>query len=559
MRSLLHASRSPAARAMNVGQLAGARSRNAPPSMQPAAMQRPSMQRQFGNQATGTLLRASGEALPAGLRAEMEARFGQDFSAVRLHTGADAALAAQAEGAEAFTLGQDVVFGGGRYAPGTVTGRALLAHELAHVVQQSRGGPAPSGKPDNALEGAASHAAAALVGGDGPVAVAGASGVGIARQGSGLAGLSTAGKYAHTVQFRDMQAYIDSDAGGDYVLNADGSVTATVWRSYPQSALLPSRPAATAPTPARKPPPTKIAPEQPADIHKLMDVVEAMQPRLIYPKPVRQFFGSLQFLGGGLEAGIGGVGGIATAETGVGLAAGGFMLLHGADVATSGWHTMWTGEGSHTYTFRLGAGAATVAGADPKLARAVGESTDLIANIGSAGLSLHMMPSPAIALTPEAELDLELAQLANLEARPRFTVDFDLQWQDIAEGVLTPEGYRLNPRLQNLESLLTPGGKISGRNFGGVYMYVVDEQGVIRIGTRAGQHMPHPSLVGGLDPGVLAAGEIDIRAGQIYSINNLSGHFRPSPQSLGAMFEAFSRLPDTAFRPGFLGLRAFHF
>ena len=69
----------------------------------------------------------------------------------------------------------------------------------------------------------------------------------------------------------------------------------------------------------------------------------------------------------------------------------------------------------------------------------------------------------------------------------------------------------------------------------------------MHIGTRAGSHMPHPTLIGGPEPVVLGAGEIDIRAGQIYSINNLSGHFQPSPNSLGAMYEAFSGLPSTAF------------
>ena len=66
----------------------------------------------------------------------MEPRFDQDFSRVRVHTDSKAAETARAVNAQAFTVGQDVVFGAGQYAPDTHGGRRLLAHELAHVVQQ---------------------------------------------------------------------------------------------------------------------------------------------------------------------------------------------------------------------------------------------------------------------------------------------------------------------------------------------------------------------------------------------------------------------------------------
>jgi hypothetical protein len=69
----------------------------------------------------------------------MEPRFGHDFSKVRVHTNSRAAASAQAVQAQAFTLGQDVVFGAGRYAPETMKGKRLLAHELTHVLQQSGG------------------------------------------------------------------------------------------------------------------------------------------------------------------------------------------------------------------------------------------------------------------------------------------------------------------------------------------------------------------------------------------------------------------------------------
>ena len=77
-----------------------------------------------------------GEALDGATRAYFEDRLGRDFGAVRVHTGAPAARAAEAVQAHAFTVGTDVVFAPGRYAPNSHDGRRLLAHELTHVVQQ---------------------------------------------------------------------------------------------------------------------------------------------------------------------------------------------------------------------------------------------------------------------------------------------------------------------------------------------------------------------------------------------------------------------------------------
>jgi hypothetical protein len=66
----------------------------------------------------------------------MEPRFGRDFGSVRVHTDGQAAASAQSVNALAYTVGQDIVFGGGHYAPTTRAGRHLLAHELAHTIQQ---------------------------------------------------------------------------------------------------------------------------------------------------------------------------------------------------------------------------------------------------------------------------------------------------------------------------------------------------------------------------------------------------------------------------------------
>jgi hypothetical protein len=82
------------------------------------------------------VLRSSGRPLDLATRAFMEPRFGHDFSQVRVHTDARAAKSAQAINALAYTVGQNVVFGTGQYAPATMNGNRVLAHELTHVVQQ---------------------------------------------------------------------------------------------------------------------------------------------------------------------------------------------------------------------------------------------------------------------------------------------------------------------------------------------------------------------------------------------------------------------------------------
>ena len=66
----------------------------------------------------------------------MEQRFGHDFSRVRVHSGAAAEQSARDVNANAYTVGHDIVFGAGRFAPGTYEGRRLIAHELTHVLQQ---------------------------------------------------------------------------------------------------------------------------------------------------------------------------------------------------------------------------------------------------------------------------------------------------------------------------------------------------------------------------------------------------------------------------------------
>lgn len=82
-------------------------------------------------------LNGPGLPLPPDTRAYFEPRFSQDFSGVRVHTDAKAAESARSLNALAYTVGRDVVFAAGRFAPATAEGRKLLAHELTHTVQQT--------------------------------------------------------------------------------------------------------------------------------------------------------------------------------------------------------------------------------------------------------------------------------------------------------------------------------------------------------------------------------------------------------------------------------------
>jgi hypothetical protein len=119
-----------------------------------------------------------GRPLYADLRASMEARFGHDFSGVRVHDDPQSAAAADHLGAAAYTTDSDIVFGAGRYQPDTVSGRAVVAHELAHVVQQAGGAPGVQSKtanqpvtaPHDPSERAADAAAQAVLSGRSPAA-----------------------------------------------------------------------------------------------------------------------------------------------------------------------------------------------------------------------------------------------------------------------------------------------------------------------------------------------------------------------------------------------------
>lgn len=140
-----------------------------------APLQHGSIQREPDNQVppvVHSVLRESGRPLEAETRDFMESRFGYDFSAVRVHADSRAAESAQAVRARAYTVGGDIVFGAGQYSTATEGGQRLLAHELAHVVQQ--GGSAAGIQPsaitasDHPTEREADAAAEAVLSGRHP-------------------------------------------------------------------------------------------------------------------------------------------------------------------------------------------------------------------------------------------------------------------------------------------------------------------------------------------------------------------------------------------------------
>ncbi|MEZ4399061.1 MAG: DUF4157 domain-containing protein [Kofleriaceae bacterium] len=111
---------------------------------------------------------SSGAPLPTHLQRQFEGSLGADLSGVRVHTGGASAEAAHAVGAKAYTVGQDIHFGAGRYQPDDPFGMHLLAHEVAHTVQQAGGAQRRQHKlevsaPQDAAEHEADRAADAMV------------------------------------------------------------------------------------------------------------------------------------------------------------------------------------------------------------------------------------------------------------------------------------------------------------------------------------------------------------------------------------------------------------
>jgi hypothetical protein len=147
------------------------------------------LQRAAGNAAMGALVqrkeeespvkdvvgKGGGTSLDDGVRKKMESSLGHDFSDVKVHTGSSAATAAKSVQAQAFTVGNDVVFNEGKYEPSTAEGQHRIAHELTHVVQQrsgsvpgeSREGGIKVSDPGDWAEKQAEATASAVMSGDG--------------------------------------------------------------------------------------------------------------------------------------------------------------------------------------------------------------------------------------------------------------------------------------------------------------------------------------------------------------------------------------------------------
>lgn len=132
------------------------------------------LQRQEDESPVKDVIRSSGQPLDHSTRQFMETRFGHDFSGVQVHTDPAAASSAKSVQAHAYTVGDHIVFGEGRYQPGSDDGRRTLAHELTHVVQQRTGPvdgtPAPGGiqlsDPSDRFEREAEHTAQSVVSSD---------------------------------------------------------------------------------------------------------------------------------------------------------------------------------------------------------------------------------------------------------------------------------------------------------------------------------------------------------------------------------------------------------
>jgi hypothetical protein len=120
------------------------------------------------DQSVAAASQTSGQTLPEPIQRKFESSLGSDLSSVRIHTGSESAAAAHAVGARAYTTGQDIHFAAGQYDPTSAAGQHLLAHEVAHTVQQAGGARGAQYKlevssPGDALEAEADRVADSMV------------------------------------------------------------------------------------------------------------------------------------------------------------------------------------------------------------------------------------------------------------------------------------------------------------------------------------------------------------------------------------------------------------
>jgi hypothetical protein len=163
-----------------------------------------------------------GQPLDEGTRGTMEAAFGQSFEGVRVHTDAQASKSAESVGANAYTVGSDVVFKGGTYDPGSTAGQRTIAHELSHVVQQSQGPvdgtEAPGGikvsSPSDRFEQAADHRADQVMASVGSTAATASTSTPAAASAGGVQREEDAGLSMPALQREDVPEEEEKPVGG---------------------------------------------------------------------------------------------------------------------------------------------------------------------------------------------------------------------------------------------------------------------------------------------------------------------------------------------------------
>ena len=146
-----------------------------------------------------------------------------------------------------------------------------------------------------------------------------------------------------------------------------------------------------------------------------------------------------------------------------------------------------------------------------------------------------------------------LARIKNANPSGSWKVEGRFVAENIEKRILNTAGvYASNPTAKPISEALNAQGKIISKSASGEFMYVLTKEGKLVMGTRnklAGEpagRFSHPTLIGGKDPEVLAAGMFRLRAGKVEWVDNASGHFQPNDKSLVAVADAFMKLPANA-------------
>ena len=246
----------------------------------------------------GDVLGSSGQPLDAATREFFEPRFSYDLSHVRVHTDAAAAASARAVGALAYTVASHIVFDSAQFSPGTPHGRRLLAHELAHTIQQNTGRAAPylARQPNNAPASEEKVVGSYTRGAtedDAPWFVYYDSGTkrSLLPEGSRV---ETQGppKTSLGIEWQELRLISRPDRTGDPSLGKKGSVRAKFLVTAPAKApeAKPEKPAEQEPAPAPDKP--AAAPTPPSDSQRALDAItrfrrskRGFQPRVKNGRP----------------------------------------------------------------------------------------------------------------------------------------------------------------------------------------------------------------------------------------------------------------------------------